>query len=649
MAKTTREEFAALVQRFEEQAERDPASYRTRVGLFAALGYGFILLLLVVTLGVFGLLVLALVNGTRIGGLGIKLLIVLGIFAFALLRALWVRFDRPEGIPLTRQNAPRVFETVDRMTDALQAPRFHHILLTDDFNAFVAQRPRFGVFGWPVNYLCLGLPLMQALSPEQFEAVLAHELGHQRGGHGRFGGWIYRVNATWAQLLERTENHGTGNFLHSFFEWYAPRFAAYSFALRRADEYEADACAARLTSPRAAADALCLLPVQGKAVSEDYWAPINKAVLQQSVPPATPYTGLMSFLRSGGASHTIPSDTEGATSATALNPERTLAEAMREETGHSDTHPALRDRLRALKQEPRIPPLPQETAAEHFLGESISVFTAELDREWREKIEPFWRVRYEEAQQQKAQLAELNRKFDSGVPLTSEERWKRADWTEDFVGEDAALPLFQELTEDTEYRVGANLSLGRILLQRDDPEGIRYLETARALDQRVALPVLSLLHDYYKRTGDDEKVKAINVEGTQQADMEVDAAVERSTIGNANTRYFSHGLPAETLAKMQNVFAELPDLAHVYIARKEVMLFPERPLFVLAFTLTQEWRRVNAAKDNETIADQLVEGLGPLFPEAGEFLVVPLTNSGIEWFHGPIKRVPESLVYTKAR
>jgi hypothetical protein len=131
--------------------------------------------------------------------------------------------------------------------------------------------------------------------------------------------------------------------------------------------------------------------------------------------------------------------------------------------------------------------------------------------------------------------------------------------------------------------------------------------------------------------------------------MEVDAAEERSTIGNAITRYFSHGLPTETLGKMQNVFAELPDLAHVYIARKEVMLFPERPLFVLAFTLTQEWRRVNAAKDNEAIAEQLVEQLGPLFPDAGEFLVVPLTNSGVEWFHGPIKRVPESLVYTKAR
>jgi hypothetical protein len=322
---------------------------------------------------------------------------------------------------------------------------------------------------------------------------------------------------------------------------------------------------------------------------------------------------------------------------------------MREETGHTDTHPALRDRLRALQQEPRIPEPPQETAAEHFLGGSISGFTAEMDRAWREKVEPFWRARYEEAQQQKAQLAELNRKFDSGTPLTSEERWKRADWTEDFVGEDAALPLFQELTEDKEYGVGANLSLGRILLQRDDPEGIRYLEAARALDQRAALPVLSLLHDYYKRTGDDEKVKAINAEGTQQVDMEVDAAEERSTIGNANTRYFSHGLPTATLGKMQNVFAELPDLAQVYIARKEVMLFPERPLFVLAFTLTHEWRRVNAAKDNEAIAEQLVEQLGPLFPDAGEFLVVPLTNSGVEWFHGPIKRVPESLVYTKAR
>lgn len=58
------------------------------------------------------------------------------------------------------------------------------------------QHARLGVLGWHVNYLILGLPLMQAVSPEQFRAIVAHELGHLSRNHSRFAGWIYRVRLT---------------------------------------------------------------------------------------------------------------------------------------------------------------------------------------------------------------------------------------------------------------------------------------------------------------------------------------------------------------------------------------------------------------------------------------------------------------------
>jgi hypothetical protein len=56
-----------------------------------------------------------------------------------------------------------------------RTPRFHHVLVTDDFNAAVVQAPRLGLFGWYRNYLLIGLPLAKALTVEQFKAVLAHE------------------------------------------------------------------------------------------------------------------------------------------------------------------------------------------------------------------------------------------------------------------------------------------------------------------------------------------------------------------------------------------------------------------------------------------------------------------------------------------
>src|SRR4030095_76692 len=122
------------------------------------------------------------------------------------------------------------YDLVREVETAVQSPHVHHIILTDDFNAAVVQIPRLGVFGWQKNYLLVGLPLMQALSPAQFRAVIAHELGHLSGNHGRFAGWIYRVRLTWVQLLTRLQQEGRhGSFIFErFINWYAPFFNAYS-------------------------------------------------------------------------------------------------------------------------------------------------------------------------------------------------------------------------------------------------------------------------------------------------------------------------------------------------------------------------------------------------------------------------------------
>jgi Zn-dependent protease with chaperone function len=656
MARLTREEFAAMVQKFEKEAEKNPSGYRTRVGLFAALGYGFIVFLLLLSLGVVALLIVAMISSKRIGAGGFKLLIAAGIFAFVLLRAMWVRFEKPEGIPLTRDNAPCLYETVDKMTDALDAPRFHHILLTNDFNAFVAQRPRLGIFGWQVNYLCLGLPLMQSLSTEQFEAVIAHELGHLRGGHGRFGGWIYRVNVTWEQLLSRLEGQGAGNILGAFFNWYAPRFAAYSFALRRGDEYEADACAARLTSARTAADALCLLPVQNQIMDKGYWEPLKKSVVTQSTPPARVFTDLIAFLRSGPApipatagGYSGPMDEAGSSlpATNAISPDRALHEALIMETSTGDTHPALSDRLKALKQEPRVPEIPAVTAADYFIGPAIPRFADQMDKEWRENIEPLWKMRYEEAQQEKAQLEELNRKAAAGELLSDEEAWKRADWTEDFYGEDAALPLMHELLTRPDLKVRATFTIGRILILRDDAEGVTYLEKAVALEQRVTLPALGLLYDYYKRQGKEEKAKAVYTQGMRHADAEDDAEMERASAGDRRSRYLPHVLTLDTVAQLRAVVAANPEIAEAYLVRKAVKHFPERPFFVLGVTLTNAWRRMNTEEDGRKAAYDVAERLGSEAKFKEETIVVCLNTAELKWLQKPMKDVPGSLIYSR--
>jgi Zn-dependent protease with chaperone function len=68
-------------------------------------------------------------------------------------------------------------------------------------------------------------------------------------------------------------------------QWYAPLFAAYSFALRRTNEYEADRAAAQAAGPRSAADALINVEVMAAYLDES--APVlpTAPALAGAVPP----------------------------------------------------------------------------------------------------------------------------------------------------------------------------------------------------------------------------------------------------------------------------------------------------------------------------------------------------------------------------
>ena len=57
---------------------------------------------------------------------------------------------------------------------------------------------------------------------------------------------------------------------------------------------------------------------------------------------------------------------------------RWLGEALAERTGTTDTHPSLRDRLRALGVAADTPPALAETAADRLLGDAYPALLAEL-------------------------------------------------------------------------------------------------------------------------------------------------------------------------------------------------------------------------------------------------------------------------------
>ena len=567
-----REAFDQLVAKLEADARRAPGAYRTRVFLLAMLGNGY--------LAVMVLLLIALIAGLVasvmvLKALAIKLILVVGVFLYVVLRALWVKVPPPAGRPIAPAEAPALFALIDALRIALKAPRFHNVLMTDDFNAAVVQAPRLGVFGWPRNYLLIGLPLMQALTVEQFKAVLAHEYGHLAGGHGRWSNWIYRQRLRWSRLMDTlAATRSAGTFMFKpFLDWYAPYFNAYSFPLARANEYEADAAAARLTSPRAAASALTGVEVIAAYLHQRYWPGIHKLAEIEPRPGFMPFAGM------------------GQRVSAELDADSTrgwLEQAMARRTTSADTHPALGDRLKAIGEAPVLAPPTANTGADSLLGAARAAIIEAFDRQWEEAIRPVWEQRHREVQEARKRLAELDRRVAAGTEIEPAEAYERAMLTEGVGNDaDAGLAQLQALHARLPDNAVVTLAVGARLLGRDDAHGWPLVERSMVLDETLTVRACEVLRDACWRTGREAEAQAWHERLVARAELDQAAEQERSTL-MTNDKFEAHGLPEEAVASLVASLRAIPNLARAYLVRKRVRHFPERPLYILGYVVARK-------------------------------------------------------------
>ena len=487
---------ARLVARLEREATIAPARYKRRILLLSLLGYTYPIIIvigLLATLVGAGYVIFSTAPGA--GFLGTKfILLPLLALALAIIGSLWVRLPPPEGRSVSRAEAPRLFAMCDQLGKRLQAPRVHRTLVTAEFNAGIVQIPRLGLFGWPKNYLCIGLPLTLALSPKQFEAVLAHEFGHLAGSHGRFSARIYRMRQTWALLAAELQDQSRwGAFLFTpFFNWYAPYFNAYSFVLARAHEYDADRYSADVVGARVAADALTDVAVRGETLLGDYWPAFWKHADDSKEPPYPPFERMSAFFKR-------PLDSEFA--------QRALQSNLALSTDIADTHPCLADRIKALGEAARMPGTLEDSAAEYLFGQSLPDLVRSADAEWRSQCLPAWRERYRQVADGRRELAKLNDKAKT-VALKVEERWRQAALMEELEGAAAALPLYRSLLETDPNHAGATFAIGRLLLWDKDAGGLEFLERAMELDPEAIVPGCMLAFQFLMEQGRSTEAQA---------------------------------------------------------------------------------------------------------------------------------------------
>lgn len=581
----TDDQFEALVARLETEAIRAPRSYQFKVLALALLGNVYLGLMIVIV----SVLLVALVASIAIlKALAIKLILVVGFFLWLVIKALWIKIEPPTGMPISANEAPELFAMIDDLRKQLRAPRFHHVLIIDELNAAVVQSPRLGIFGWPRNYLLLGLPLMKTLTVEQFKAVLAHEFGHLAKQHGRLSNWIYRQRLRWSRLLDILNAHDSrGSFLFKpFLNWFSPYFNAYSFPLARANEYEADATAVRLTSPAATAQALTSINVVGHYLDEQYWPGIHRQVKDVPQPSFAPFSAM-------GRGMTQAIEPEAANS--------WLGKALERVTSTADTHPALKDRLAAIGKAASLHLPTENEAADNLLGSAKERIATHFDQGWQQNIEAAWQQRHQEICQNRLQLEELNRKWAVGETLSVQESYDRALLTESIAEQaEEALAQLQALHERVPDDSVVRLALGARLLGREDESGAAHVMAAMQLDESLTTRACELLRDHHWRNDRQDEAHAWHNRMVERIALEQGAEQERNTIRTTD-KFEPHGLADAPLDDLRQQLQAIPGLRKAYLVRKQVQHLAHRPCYVLGYRVKKWWQLHSKAKVAEVL------------------------------------------------
>ena len=630
----TAAQFDDLAARVEATAAAQPRAYRRRLLGMAALGYGYIALALTVLVALAAALVIVPLSG-GFEGLAplaaiqrfavMALVLPVAITIHSAVRGLFARAAPPEGIELTREQVPVLFEFLDQARAAAHAPAIHRVVLNDDFNASIVQQSRPGLLGWPRNHLVLGLPLLDAMSPDEFRAILAHEIGHLNGWNDHLASQVYELRCTWDIILGTMEqNHLLARLVFlPFFRWYAPRFIAYSSVLVRQHELAADQLAADLVGGRTTADMLVRLRLVREHLCETFWPALYEAATETPDTPRAIFTDLAAAARRGPE---------------AAEQERMLADALVADTDSMDTHPCLRERIAALGQEPRLPAVTEVSASQELLGDALPALRRLMDDTWHAEASEWWQEQYTDARERTARLAELEART-TDTPLTIREQWERATLIEAVRGAEAAVAAFQELVRRQPRSSLAHVHLGRLLFELKRDEGLVMLETALRLNPTNVEQVCELIYGYLSER---ERPSELAVCQRWLSDI-VDRLLRDGDWLfelRHDREYLPHGLTPDELVPIVDAIDGIEQVQEAYLVRFGWPAFPETEIFMLEMVrrpdLTDDQTAIRAIRDQIYFA-----------PEVPSKSLLNVHDRGEGKFHAAVTAVDGALIYQR--
>ena len=274
------------------------------------------------------LLVLDALPGTVAVQLAVPLAIATaGLLWWATVRALRLRRPMPAGVPVTRDDAPKLWAMLDEAATAAGVAPPDGVTVVATAAVTLAEQVRLGGLLGGRRDLYLGLPLLQAWDEARLRAAVAHELAHGSPAlGGRFAPMARRGRVALGRIVPRIPARSpAGPVLRAWARWYRAVDDPYS----REQELAADRVAASFAGPRAAAAALRDGPVLA-GMQQLFHAEYLSPGWQTGHVPDDVFGGFLRVLAARAEDAAI------------------LRARAPEPPGEWDPHPPLADRLAAL-------------------------------------------------------------------------------------------------------------------------------------------------------------------------------------------------------------------------------------------------------------------------------------------------------------
>jgi hypothetical protein len=255
------------------------------------------------------------------------------------------------------------------------------------------------------------------------------------------------------------------------------------------EELEADRYSLEIFSDTDLLDAMLTATACQQYLQKRYWPNVISRLQKESPQKALPHTRMSSVIRRALASSKV---------------NNLVHDVFKAEFDGKDQLLPLKKRMENIGYDKlRAPSILIKNAAHELLGDGEKKIIQFVDKLWVSRNLADWKRVQQNRNQKQAILAQLEKQSVDRL-LTPEELWKQARLTEKLRGPASAIPFYQALLKKDARHARGLFAYGRILLRRDDGNGVKLLEQSMTIDENLTPQACMLLFKFLLKNNQKE-------------------------------------------------------------------------------------------------------------------------------------------------